>query len=324
MSMNRVDPVTGELTLMAGRNVSTMVPSAGLQQSGTYSPSPSVAIEAKGNATVTVNLATPMPDVNYKVILQSTSAPQLIYNIRNKTTTSFDIYAYNPDDSGHGIANVEWTAVRLMTDQTTALDEAGIAAAMKYKIGESSVKANPSLPYDANSLTSVGVYSVLASITANLPVNTQEWVTVYVTQSAANPEHVQQIAIRGAENSIYSRILYNGAWGEWEQHAKCKPIYRFGSESADTFDIPLASKIPVNKAMIMQGCCMLGNHRIKAFCISVSYVGGVYLLETEYVSNGITLTLNSSTGVLTVTAQETIYGGSSYYTIQLYIDWLAQ
>ena len=133
MSVNKVDKTTGELTVVAGKNVSTMVPSVALQQSGSVSgASALVTTLGPGSFTIlTVSLPTSMPDSNYVVQAGTDSAYILAEESPSvRGTTSFRLYLTNQsltETVDVSVVTIFWQAFRLVSDQTTALDEQAIA-----------------------------------------------------------------------------------------------------------------------------------------------------------------------------------------------------
>lgn len=117
---------SGTETPVAGLNGTSgeLVPSVALYQSGTVTFEVIVAFE---NTSENVVFQTPMPDTDYEVSLSISNSIFVGLSIDNKTVNGFRVYAYRPVDEATPLAPiVKWTAFKLMTDESRALDEARI------------------------------------------------------------------------------------------------------------------------------------------------------------------------------------------------------
>lgn len=120
---------SGVETPVAGLNGTSgeLVPSVALMQSGiaTFSE-----IDVGAVGFVEVTLSTPMPDTDYLVQVYSdntaTSDHRFTWFVRINSASKFTIYATNTYTTALTPEALKWTAFKLMTDESRALDEARI------------------------------------------------------------------------------------------------------------------------------------------------------------------------------------------------------
>lgn len=106
-----------------------LVPSVSYYQKGTYTPAGEV--QPQEDLAFTVTFATPMPDTDYLVDWWYGAAISGVLQIaiRERTTTGFSGVLRNVGTNSVSAQNCafNWTAFKLMTDESRALDETAIA-----------------------------------------------------------------------------------------------------------------------------------------------------------------------------------------------------
>lgn len=117
----------GNETPVAGLNGKSgeLVPSVALKQSGSVKNTSTIS---QTLSYQTINLATPMPDTDYVVNVESTLA--ICVEVYNKTTTSFTLALFAPQEYGTitiDTVRFSWTAFKLMTDTVHEADSAHIS-----------------------------------------------------------------------------------------------------------------------------------------------------------------------------------------------------
>lgn len=111
MSYNLVDPVTGDLTQVAGRGRAEY--GASTVRQGT--------IEIPGQTaqsfqTLSVTFTTPMPDANYQVTFKNRYGSSDVLNIEWQTKNGFSFFVYNASTSATGTHGLDYTAFKLYSD----------------------------------------------------------------------------------------------------------------------------------------------------------------------------------------------------------------
>lgn len=114
----------GNETPVAGLNGTSgeLVPSVALKQSGVINVE---VTEINVLVEKTVTLSSSMPDTNYEVIITPPNVPNGTWAVSNKTTTGF-IFTFLKTAGNTGNVAFNYSAVKLMTNEDRALDEARI------------------------------------------------------------------------------------------------------------------------------------------------------------------------------------------------------
>ena len=157
-----------------------LVPSVSLYQKGVINAE---VTELNVLVTVAVTLSSSMPDTNYEVIITPPNVPNGTWAISNKTTTGFT-FTFLKTAGNTGIVSFNYSAMKLMTDEVTALDEAKISQSIKNV---------------APNFSATGAYSVGDYVTYN---NVLYRCTVAHAQSAWNSSHFEVVSVGGTLSSI--------------------------------------------------------------------------------------------------------------------------
>lgn len=125
MSVNKRNP-DGTLTPLASLGIGKLVPSISLVLTGTISL-PEQAAHSQSN--MTIHLPQRMPDPDYEVFFEQTLGNQgyRILTVHGKSIDTFALTSFNADVGVADATSVSYKVVKLMTDESQALDEAAIA-----------------------------------------------------------------------------------------------------------------------------------------------------------------------------------------------------
>jgi len=115
----------GNETHIAGLNgvSGELVPSVTLQQSGSETIS---SISPGAYADREITFVTPMPDTDYVLNFSTISTGGILFTVLAKTLNSFVVNIWNLNSATVDVP-FNWSAFKLMTDETAQLDEAQIA-----------------------------------------------------------------------------------------------------------------------------------------------------------------------------------------------------
>ena len=229
---------SGVETPVAGLNGTSgeLVPSVALKQSGAVSvPSLDVQAETSIHATFT----TPMPDADYEVSTEESGGSWgRIISIVDKTASGFSMRFLNCSGSIMTASTVKWTAFKLITDESRALDEAAIAQ-------NTSDIANKCLKYtqltssdNINNIIAPGNYGGYNGdgVGGTFPYSGNSQFAILVTQAR---EYVYQLLQAG--EALYMR--YTGVssgvptgWSTWVQFISNMLTSGSGTRNADYLD----------------------------------------------------------------------------------------
>lgn len=212
----------GNETLVAGMGRSgELVPSVSYYQTGVQTVP---ALGANARKDITVTLTTPMPDTDYIVYCVDISGgggSRFVFSCvtdTQKTTTSFRVSVFNAGEASTVDYTFQWYAIKLMTDESRALDEAAIAAnttditSLKEftGIGGNNKRIDDSV--DLNDIKEPGTYCWTSSVPTNAPSSVASTMIVQRISS----DTVVQLVVEAKAGNIYKRGMY-GTWQSWTQ-----------------------------------------------------------------------------------------------------------